>query len=36
MLDDTTAQLEKLRQTIATFEAQQRELGLDLSAQALE
>jgi hypothetical protein len=33
MPDDTTAQLDKLRQAIAALEAQQRELGLDLTAQ---
>src|SRR5918996_3395874 len=36
MADDTSAGIDKLRQAIATFEAQQRELGLDLSQQIAE
>ncbi len=36
MPDDIAAQIEKLRQKIAQYDAEQRELGLDLSAQIAE
>jgi hypothetical protein len=31
MTDGASLEIDKLRQAIATFEAQQRELGIDLS-----
>src|SRR5882724_2475164 len=36
MADETSAEIDKLHQAIATFEAQEREFGLDLSQQIAE